>query len=778
MPLTPATRLGSYQIIAPLGAGGMGEVYRAHDTRLARDIALKVLPDGVASSPERLARFEREARTVAGLNHPNIVTLHSIEEVDGTRFITMELVDGRDLGALIGAGSVPLGQVLDLAIPLADALVAAHEKGVVHRDLKPANVMMTRDGRVKVLDFGLAKLTETEPDLQSTRAATLTAPISEIGQVMGTVPYMAPEQLRGEAVDARTDLFSFGVLVYELSTSRRPFGGKTFADVSSAILRDPPEPLTRVRSDLPADLERIIGRCLEKQPRERFQTALDVANELRGLRRALERGAPPAPKPALEAVASIAVLPFVNRSAGADDEYFSDGIADELLNVLARIKRLRVTARSSSFHFKGKDATIAEIARALDVSTVLEGSVRKAGDRVRIGVQLVRAADSVQLWSETYDRTLDDIFAVQDEIARSVAQELSATLLGETAEAPTTGQTRAEIPVASKGRQCDPESYDLYLRGRYLFGATADGPVRAQELFRQAIERSPQFALAYSGLGESYVMQSWLGSRDRELTVSLAKGALAKALALDDQQCEARVLAAQIKLFFDWNWAGAEQDYRRAVELHPGSDLAHREYGAFLSFMGRFEEGLAAARRAQALDPLSVNATHEVGYELLAMGRPDEAALEFRKAVDLNPTWIWGNVKLGMTYSRMGEHDKAMACVRRADELLGDKHGTPLLQSWLAVIEFAAGRSERASTTMRRLEDESRTSYVDPLALAWIPHVQGDHDAVFSYLEAGYKARSPLMVVLPQARHFLWRDVAEDARYEQLLRRLGLIGAE
>ena len=777
MPLTPATRVGSYEIIAPLGAGGMGEVYRARDTRLKRDIALKVLPEAVASSPERLARFEREARTVAGLNHPNIVTLHSIEEVDGTRFITMELVEGRDLGALIRSGSVPLGQLLDLAVSLAEALVAAHEKGVVHRDLKPANVMVTRDGRVKVLDFGLAKLTEAEPDLESTQAATLTAPISEIGQVMGTLPYMAPEQLRGEVVDARTDLFAFGVLIYELAARRRPFGGKTFADVSSAILRDAAESLARVRPDLPADLERIIDRCLEKQPRERFQTALDVANELRGLRRSLERGAPPTPQPTVDAVASIAVLPFVNRSANADDEYFSDGIADELLNVLARIKRLRVTARSSSFHFKGKDTTIAEIGRALDVSTVLEGSVRKAGTRVRIGVQLVRTLDSSQLWSETYDRTLDDIFAVQDDIARAVAKELSATLLGEAAEAPTSSPTPAEIPVASKGRQCDPESYDLYLRGRYLFGATADGPVRAQELFRQAIERSPQFALAYSGLGESYVMQSWLGSRDREITVSQAKGALARALALDPQLCEARVLSAQIKLFFDWDWAGAEQDYRQAVELHPGSDLAHRECGAFLSFMGRFDDGLAAARRAQALDPLSVNATHEVGYELMAMGRLDEAALEFRKAIDLNPTWIWGNVKLGMTYSRMGEHDKAMACVRRADELLGDNPGTPLIQSWLAAIELAAGRPDRASTTLRRLEDQSRTSHVDPLALAWIPYAQGDHDAVFSYLDAGYKAHSPLMAVLPQVRRFLWRDVAEDARYERVLRRLGLNGA-
>jgi serine/threonine protein kinase/Tfp pilus assembly protein PilF len=778
MPLTSGTRLGTYEIVATLGAGGMGEVYRAKDLRLGREVALKLLPAGVSADSGRLARFEREARTVAGLSHPNIVVLYSVEDEGDVRFLTMELVEGQSLDQHVTPGGLPIARVLDLGIALSDALTAAHEKGVVHRDLKPANVMLTREGRVKVLDFGLAKLTAVDADMELTHAATLAGPLSSPGLVVGTVPYMAPEQVRGETVDARSDLFALGIILYELAAGRRPFGGATSADVGSAILRDTPEPLGTLRPDLPGDFERIVSRCLEKNPRERFQTALDVGNELRRVSPTLEQGKIAAPvKPAPRDAASIAVLPFVNRSASVEDEYFSDGLADELLNTLSRIKGLRVSARASSFHFKGKDVPPAEVGRALNVATLLDGSVRKAGDRARISVQLLRASNGEQLWSETYDRTLDDIFAVQDDIAESVARQLRETLLGLPQETPSGSTTHAVFSGVPRERSCDPESYDLYLRGRYLFGASSDGPVRAQELFRRSIERSPRFALAYSGLGESYVMQSWLGSRDRDSTVSQAKGALAKALALDDKLCEARVLAGQIKLYFDWDWAGAEREYRRALELNPGSDLAHREHAVYLSLMGRCEEGLAAARKAQTFDPLSVNSTHEVGYQLLALGRLDEAAAEFRKAIDLNPSWIWGNIKLGMTHSEMGQHDKAMACVRRADELLGNDPGTPLSQSWRAAIELAAGDPARAQNTLARLEDQSRTAFVDPFVLAWVHYVLGNHNAMFASLERAYVTRTPLMAFVLQMRSFLLRQVGTDSRYEDLIRRMGFPSA-
>ncbi len=782
MLLSPGTQLGPYEILAPLGAGGMGEVYRARDPRLGRDVAIKVLPAAVSGDAERLARFEREARTVAALNHPNIVVLYSIEEAAPTRFLTMELVEGRALDTHLLPGGLPCARVLDLGIAIAEALTAAHERGVVHRDLKPANVMLSREGRVKVLDFGLAKLADADAAVvadaaHAAQAATLAAPLSSDGVIMGTAPYMSPEQLRGEPVDARTDLFALGILLHELATGRRPFQGKSTAELSSAILRDPPPPLGTLRPDLPADLERIVRRCLEKSPRERFQTALDVVNELRAIRRAAENGGASPARPAVSAAgtASICVLPFANRSADPGDEYFSDGLADELLNVLVKIRGLHVAARASSFHFKGKGATIAEVGHALNVATVLDGSVRKSGDRVRISLQLVNVADGYHLWSETYDRTLDDIFAVQDDIAHSVVKQLRHTLLGEVADSEASGRARADV-AAARGRITDPEAYDLYLRGRYLMTSTDDGAERAQEMFRQAIERAPTFALPYAGLGSVYVLQSWRASRGRDETIAKARAALARALELDDQLCEALVLSAQIKFFFDWDWAGAGDDLRRAIAQNPSSDVAQREHASYLAGMGHAAEGIAAGRRAQALDPLSVDATHELGWQLLSAGRLEEAVAEFRRALDLNPTWTWGYIKLGMTYGLLGDATNALACVRRADALLAGAPGLPLTQAWLAVTELLAGDPSRARAALARLEDAAQTAFVEPVAVAWLHHALGEVDAAFVALERGHAMRSPLMASILQVGEFIWRDIADDPRYTALVERMGLAG--
>src|SRR5262245_49034043 len=598
----------------------MGEVYRARDPRVKRDIAIKVLPDDLASSPDRLARFEREATMVAGLNHPNIVTLHSIEESGRTRFITMELVEGRSLAALITPGGLPISQVLDLTIAVADALVAAHEKGVVHRDLKPANVMVAREGRVKVLDFGLAKLAQVEPDLQNSMAATVGPPLSTVGEVVGTAPYMAPEQLRGEAVDARTDLFSFGVLVYELASGKRPFAGATFADVSSAILRDTPPLLGDTRSDVPTDLERIVGRCLEKQPRERFQTALDVVHELRALRRSLERGGAPARRAEPKGVASIAVIPFVNRSASADDEYFSDGLADELLNLLAKIRGLRVAARSSAFSFKGRSATIAEVGRALNVATVLEGSVRKAGPRVRISVQLVKVSDGYHLWSETYDRTLDDIFAVQDDIARSVVKEPRTTLLGQEAGSNASGEAKAEVARAAKGRSSDAEAHRLYLQGLHMLDVLSrEETEKGIEYLKQAVARDPGFALAWTQLGYAYTRQAGYGWAPPEEAWTLAWEASERALALEPELAEAHLQMVWMQSANGWDWRAARAAMARAQELAPGSTAVLREAGALARVLGRLEESAELFQRLVELDPLSARSYHDLGVSLFAV---------------------------------------------------------------------------------------------------------------------------------------------------------------
>src|SRR5262245_4853903 len=545
MSLSPGTSLGQYEILALLGSGGMGEVYRARDTRLKRDVAIKVLPGDVALSADRLARFEREATAVAGLNHPNIVTLHSLEEVAGTRFLTMELVEGRDLSTLVTPGGLPLAKVLELAIPIADALVAAHERGIVHRDLKPANIMVTREGRVKVLDFGLAKLAPTSSD--PSEARTMTAPLSLAGEVVGTAPYMAPEQILGQPIDARTDLFSFGVLLFELIAGRRPFAGQTTWDVGSAILHQPPPSLMSIRSDLPPEVQRILSRCLEKNPRDRFPTALDLANELRGLKRSL-RGVEPRSTRS-EGVASIAVLPFANRSASVDDEYFSDGLADELLNVLTKIQGLRVAARTSAFHFKGKDTTIAEVGQALNVATVLEGSVRKAGPRVRISVQLVKVSDGYHLWSETYDRTLEDIFAVQDDIAQSVVKELRATLLGENVDSDASGKVRAEVSKAARGRGTDAEAHRLYpLAGHANDRGTRESLVRAIEYLKQALERDPDFGLAWDKLSRMYSRQADLGYTLAEEGYRRSREAVEHALELEPDLAQGHATLAWIHM--------------------------------------------------------------------------------------------------------------------------------------------------------------------------------------------------------------------------------------
>ncbi len=740
MPLTPATRLGPYEIVSLLGVGGMGEVYRARDPRLKRDIAIKVLPADVTSSPERLARFEKEATTVAGLNHPNIVVLHSIEEHGGTRFLTMELVEGQSLAALVAPGGLALAQVLDLAIPLADALVAAHGKGVVHRDLKPANVMVTREGRVKVLDFGLAKLTRIDTGIDVTQAPTMTTPLSDVGQIVGTVPYMAPEQIRGEDVDARTDLFSFGVLVYELGCGKRPFEGRTIADVSSSILRDQPPPLTGVRSDLPLDLERVIGRCLMKQPRERFQTALDALNELRGLKRLLESGVPSTRKPATERAASIAVLPFANRSASADDEYFSDGLADELLNVLAKIKGLRVTARTSSFHFKGKDATIAEIGKALDVATVLEGSVRKAGDRARISVQLVRVADSSHLWSETYDRTLEDIFSVQDDIAQSVVKELHTALLGATAGSQVAREARAMVS-GSPERSTDPEVYDFYLRGRHQLNRRGDASLhRAIEFFGEALARDPSYALAELGLAEAHGLLGFHEFEPPREAFPRARAAALRALELKPDLGEAHAVLAYTLLHHDRDWEASEREFLRAIELNPNHAVTRLWYSNVLLAAGRFDGALEQGRRALELDPLSIINSLVMGWVHFFERRFELAYEKIGRALELEPSFFLAHQWRGWTLCQMGRLDEAAENFETGARLV--QH-PPSVLGYRAIAAAFGGRPDECRELLARLIVMRDERYVSGFLIALGFVVVGDLDAAEPWIETAADERSP-----------------------------------
>jgi serine/threonine protein kinase/Tfp pilus assembly protein PilF len=759
------TTLAHYAILSRIGAGGMGEVYRAKDLRLGREVAVKVLPAELAASPERLARLEREARTVAGLNHPNIVTLFSVEDEEGVRFLTMELVEGQTLSTLVTPGGLPLPRILELAIPLTDALVAAHAKGVIHRDLKPGNVMVTQEGRVKVLDFGLAKMAGAgEGVSEQTVSATASAPVSGEGQVVGTVPYMAPEQLRGEPVDARSDLFSLGTMLYELASGRRPFRGPTNVEVSSAILRDTPEPLGRVRSDLPADLVRVVSRCLEKSPEKRFQGALEVNDELRRLRKVLERGE--RWERATDQVASIAVLPFANRSRDEEDEYFSDGLADELLNVLAKIKGLRVTARTSSFQFKGATDDIATIGSKLDVASILEGSVRKAGKRIRVSVQLVRVSDASHMWSETYDRALDDIFAVQDDITQSVVKELRAALLGEEAGSDAGREAEAEVAQAARGRATDPEAHRLYLQARYLVDRhNREDLARAIDYLNEALAIDTNFALAWAMLSQAHASRANFAWAPYAEAYPKARDAAERALALEPDLAEAHAQLAAVLTSHYSDLQGAKASYARALELAPRNPEV-LSYASKLEWdLGHLEEAIALCRRALERDPLSSTTYNRLGLALHHADRFAEAEAAFRKALELAP-------RRGGTHAFLSF---PLLALGRGEEALVEAGAEPadFARLWsLAIVHHGMGHEEESDRALRQLIANHGSHAATQIADVY--GARGDADEVFEWLERGYEQQDPGLSEITHSPHL--RSLHGDPRWSAFLKKRGLEG--
>jgi eukaryotic-like serine/threonine-protein kinase len=788
-------QLGHYQIIEKIGAGGMGEVYRARDLKLHRDVALKLLPGELANNLEWVQRLTQEARAVAGLNHPNVVTIHSIEDAGERPFITMELVSGKTLDGVIGPNGLSTESLLEIAVPLADALSAAHAVGVVHRDLKPSNVMVTQNGQPKILDFGLAKqITPSEPG----RAGVLstTPMLTRAGAVMGTVPYMSPEQLQGRPVDARSDIFSFGAMLFEMATGQRAHRGESDADLISAILRDPAPEALSLRADLPPELDRVIQRCLQKDPNRRYGTSAELERDLRALSGAsgadaVARTLPSGTKPPAAsrrhrralfmlaafvgcgivlgggwrarsgcapstAEASVAVLPFANVSKDPNSEYLIDGITTEIINRLSESSGLKVMSQFSVARFKdGTDPLSA--GRQLGVASVLTGQLSARGDKLVVDVALLDVKDGRQMWGQRFERDRVDFQTIQREIVTRTSEKLRVKLAA----------------VAPASQAANPEAYDLYLRGRYALQSGAnDSLPSAQDLFRQSIAREP-LAVAYAGLGETYVTQAWLNSQDSAEMLPLAKAALSKALELDPGLVETYLLAADVALYFDWDWAAAGANYRKAIEISPSNDVAHREYANYLLVLDRPDDAIAEARKAQSLDPLSVNATHELGWCFLAAGRLPEAAAEFKKAIALNPDWRWGNIKLSLAYAFMHEREKALAAVKRADELLPASEGSPLSQCWLADTVLLCGDPNRAKLTLEKLEQQARTKYVDPTVMAGLYGRLNDKNRMFEYLERGFQVRSPNMVYLLIDRRFLWKPMADDPRYLDLLKRIG-----
>ena len=737
----------------------MGEVYRAHDTRLGRDVALKVLPESVATDADRLARFEREARTVAVLNHPNIVTLHSIEEADGVRFLTMELVEGDSLADRIPeTGLEPLAAI-KWAVALADALGAAHERGVVHRDLKPANVMISREGRLKVLDFGLAKLADSGDDdtsatqLMQTQALTVQAPLSADGQVVGTTPYMAPEQVRGDKVDARTDLFAFGIVLHEMLTGRRPFTGRTNADVTTAILRDLPPTLQSVRAELPASLDRIVGRCLEKDAERRFASAAELRAELAAARRELETrtgsGSSGIGAGAAAVAPSLAVLPFANMSADPENEFFSDGLAEELLNVLARNPGLRVVGRTSSFAFKGKQEDLREIGQKLGVATLLEGSVRKAGNRVRINVKLVKVSDGFHLWSETFDRVLDDIFAVQDEIANCVSLAMNVTLLG--------SQPAAPAPQ-------NAETFELLLHAHHFAQQQSEESLtRAVELYREAIAKVPGDARAWAGLGYCRVTQYWRGEQAGKPEVHReAREAVERAVALDPNLAQAWETMAMMLGPIEFRWKDAHDAMRKAHALAPGNGRILMMLAHFEAVMGDTEAALAMSEQALALDPLSANNVLNRGRMLAWARRDADAEPVVRRALELSPEISSGWAQLAWTLLYQGRTAEAAAA--------GSKEARRGYQLWfecsLQHLQGDGDASDRSLQELLTLGDHWG------FQIAMVYSARGEHDEAFHWLERSYELRDAglsIGTLCPQLA-----SIHTDARWLPFLRRIGM----
>ena len=779
MSLSPGFRLGPYEVMSLLGAGGMGEVYRARDTRLGRHVAVKVLPRGLARDRRRIHRLELEARAAGALSHPNIVSIFDVGSHRGTRFVVMELVEGETLREILRRGPLSEREALGVVSQAVEGLEAAHAKGILHRDLTPGNVIVTPDGRVKLLDFGLAKLLPREPtQVSSDRAPSLEwGFVSEEGTVAGTTPYMAPEQIRGETLDGRTDLFALGILLYQMVTQRLPFTGDTPADVASSILRDAPVPPRELRGELTEGLDRLVHRCLEKDPAGRYTSARALHVEIRGVLDRLERGGGNGTTRADEwtsvpaisigdsrALPSIAVLPFANRSREEQDEYFSDGLADELLSVLTKVPGLRVAGRTSSYQFKGKNEDLREIGRKLNVATLLEGSVRKSGSRARISVQLVQASDGYHLWSQSYDRMLDDILAVQDDIAQSVVKELRTTLLGGTADSKAGAAARADVSAAARGRGASGEAYRLLLQGRYFVNRGSHPElVKGVGYLIEAIQADPTLALAWADLSGAYAMEAGYGWYPLPEGTNRARKAAERALELEPDLPEALVRLGAIQMNFDRDWKAAETSFRRALVMAPGNPSVLRLTGNLVSNLGRLDEAIELYRRAVEVDPLSPAGYLSLAITYHAADRLPEAEGAYRMALELAPSRMGIRYGLGLVLLARGRAEDALREARLETE--------EVYRLWSsAVILHHLGRRDESNFMLEELIRKYGEGGAYQVAEVFA--ARGQVDRAFEWLERAYEQKDGGLSEMKMEPSF--RSLHHDPRWSVFLAKVGL----
>jgi len=760
MKLESGTKLGPYSICELLGVGGMGEVYRAQDTRLKRDVAVKVLPENLAENPEAHARFEREAQSVAALSHPNILAIHDFGREIGVSFAVMELLEGETLRARMDRAPLESAKALEIVREIVRGLAAAHDREIIHRDLKPENVFLTTGGLVKILDFGLAKVQA----ISISNGAETSAPTighSQPGVMMGTLSYMSPEQARGLPVDQRSDLFTMGVVLYEMLSGRKPFEGETSADVLGAILRDDPPPCGGPQRSVSPALERVVGRCLEKDVRDRFQTAGDLLFALENIHdpdaEVSSFSSAPAVPIAEAMIRSVAVLPFANMSPDPEQEYFCEGMAEEVINALGTIEGLRVAARSSAFRFTGKALDIQEVGNALNVGSVLEGSVRTAGNRVRVTVQLVDVDNGFQIWSERYDRDMEDIFALQDEISDSIVQALQVQLGTDVRE-------DLDRPAASV------EAYHLYLKGQHNWYKRERGSLqKAADFFEQAIAVDPDYALAYAGLAISYCSLAFYGMNPT-IARARATAAVKRAAALAPGLAEVHAALGMVASWFAFDWETAEREYKAAVEANPSYALAHIWYGMALATLSRHDEAIAHAARAREVDPLSPYANTALGLAYVQAGRRTEALPLLEESVNIDADFLYTLWVLGSTYGALGRHDEAVAVFERAIALSG---GSSYYLSWLGWAYGNAGRRPEAEKILEQLTAGYPDDGIQPLMLMQVSSGLGDLDSAFAWLEKSVAQGDPAAGFMG----FCPMDpLREDPRFDRIRESLGIPG--